>query len=86
MLTASDLLRRKGPEEPIKPRGLGQSASAYIMGREDFLYRKNYQASRLVRPEDRQWYHCGWAHEQLELDEMSGRRFGDPGGRLQGNQ
>jgi hypothetical protein len=38
MTTAAELFRARGPDEPIRPRGLCQSAPAYIMGREDFLY------------------------------------------------
>lgn len=66
---AIDLFRYKGPEEPIRPRGLCQSAEEYIEGREDFLYGFPYRHDAYPDWRRQNSYHCGWSHEKFEAGE-----------------
>jgi hypothetical protein len=68
-VTALQLFARKGPEEPVKAKGLCQSSACYISGREDFLFQRGYNHRAFIRADEQHAYHCGWAHEELDLRE-----------------
>jgi hypothetical protein len=61
----------KGPEEPTRT---GPSAP-YIMGAEDFLYRREYAGGTLFHAVDRRQYHAGWATEELDCDDAVNRQL-----------
>jgi hypothetical protein len=60
------LFSRRGPDEPIRPRGLCQSAPAYVAGREDWLFQRPER--RFIRAEEQYTYDCAQAHERNEQE------------------
>lgn len=67
-MIAARLFERRGPDEPIRPRGLCQSHPAYVAGREDYLFRR--PRARLQSVTEQYAYDCAWRHEELAVAEM----------------
>jgi hypothetical protein len=72
-MTAAELFRRRGPDEPGKPGNLAQSSPDYTAGREDYLFGRMYRAPAGAW-ERANAYSCGWNHERLDLEAATGRR------------